>query len=238
MIQYKTILISTLAASLVLLAGCTAQTATNTNTVSNSNEVDQNTNAEVVANTNETVTNENTNTEQGSEVDTSDWLTYTNDEYGFSFRYPKELFANHVSEASFPFSRTKISEAPTERLEDHFENTKGELNAEKIEITDAVVDNKFYKLLPSGIKVKTKISQAEGEALIKVFTWYDEEYQYSFTFVFPSLAATPKEFFTKYDSNEKVTKFIEKIWEGSAEKKYQEEFDLYDSIMDTLIKAK
>ena len=23
-----------------------------------------------------------------SEVDTSDWLTYTNDEYGFSFRYP------------------------------------------------------------------------------------------------------------------------------------------------------
>ena len=92
--------------------------------------------------------------------------------------------------------------------------------------------------MPSGIKVKTKISRAEGEALIKVFTWYDEEYQYSFTFVFPSLAATPKEFFTKYDSNEKVTKFIEKIWEGSAEKKYQEEFDLYDSIMDTLIKAK
>jgi hypothetical protein len=40
--------------------------------------------------------NENTNTEQGSEVDTSDWLTYTSEEYGFSFRYPSSATVNHL----------------------------------------------------------------------------------------------------------------------------------------------
>ncbi|MBI2415469.1 MAG: hypothetical protein HYV33_02265 [Candidatus Kerfeldbacteria bacterium] len=88
----KPIMISTLAASLLLLvgAGCT-QPTTNENKTNASNV-----NAVVVDNTNETA-----NTEQGSEVDTSDgvlrspegeadWLTYTNEDYGFEFRYPKE----------------------------------------------------------------------------------------------------------------------------------------------------
>ena len=98
MTQSKTILISTLASSLLVLAGCTTQTTTNTNVVSNTNTTvnantsNDNTNV-VVANSNENtneVVNENTNSGQGGEVDTSDWLTYTNDEYGFSFKYPKE----------------------------------------------------------------------------------------------------------------------------------------------------
>ncbi len=80
----KPILISTLTASLLILAGCTTQTATNT-------MVNDNATVEVVANTNETTSNENTNVGDASgEVDTSDWLTYTNDEYGFSFKYPKK----------------------------------------------------------------------------------------------------------------------------------------------------
>ena len=79
----KPILISTLTASLLILAGCTTQTATNT-------MVNDNATVEVVANTNETTSNENTNVGDASgEVDTSDWLTYTNDEYGFSFKYPE-----------------------------------------------------------------------------------------------------------------------------------------------------
>lgn len=89
----KTILISTLATSLLVLAGCTTQTTTDTNVTDTNTTV--NTNA--IANTNTTnddtndvVANENTNVEQGTEVDTSDWLTYTNDEYGFSFKYPEE----------------------------------------------------------------------------------------------------------------------------------------------------
>jgi hypothetical protein len=52
---------------------------TNTNVVVDTNE-----------NTNVIVVNENTNSDQGSEVDTSDWLTYINEEYGFSFKYPEE----------------------------------------------------------------------------------------------------------------------------------------------------
>ena len=101
----KAILISTLTASLVLLAGCTLQPTTNT--------ANQNTNTAVVANTNETVvnnntnSNENTNTEQESEVDTSDpalsevegWLTYTNEEYGFSVEYPSDwIYFNKIND--------------------------------------------------------------------------------------------------------------------------------------------
>ncbi len=75
--------LSTLAASLILLAGCSTATSkvntANTNTTIN-------TNASVNANA-----NENTNTEVSSDVDTSDWLTYTNDEYGFSFKYPSSI---------------------------------------------------------------------------------------------------------------------------------------------------
>ena len=98
MTQSKTILISTLATSLLVLAGCTTQTVTNTNGVTdtnatvNTNTANDNTNI-VVTNSNENtnaVVNENTNTEQGSEVDTSDWLIYKNSIHGFSVSYPDD----------------------------------------------------------------------------------------------------------------------------------------------------
>jgi hypothetical protein len=97
-----------LAAGLLLVvgAGCT-QATTTTNVPANTNSttvvvddtnteqgnVNANTNTVVDnVNTNETVeavnTNLNTSTESNEVVDTSDWLTYTNEEYGFSFRYP------------------------------------------------------------------------------------------------------------------------------------------------------
>lgn len=44
-------------------------------------------NAEVNVNV---AANTTTNTNSASEIDTSDWLTYMNEEYGFSFRYPGE----------------------------------------------------------------------------------------------------------------------------------------------------
>ena len=105
--QSKYIVISTIIASVVLLAGCSIQTATSSDTA-----------IEVSTNTNETVVNDNTNTtsssggnaEQVSEVDlssgalaqedTSDWLTYTNEEYGFSFRYPEDWIINDYTEQS------------------------------------------------------------------------------------------------------------------------------------------
>lgn len=78
----KLILITTLVASTLLFVGCTTTSKVNTNTAdtnvtANMNVVVDNTNTVVVKNDN---SNEN--------VDTSDWQTYTNDEYGFSFKYP------------------------------------------------------------------------------------------------------------------------------------------------------
>ncbi len=96
--------------SLIVLAGCASDPAS-VNTNSGNTEVQkQNENTEVVvANTNDN-TNVNTNvvgtalelsentadtevdlsSEALAQEDTSDWLTYTNEEYGFSFKYPEE----------------------------------------------------------------------------------------------------------------------------------------------------
>jgi len=92
--KLKHILISTVAASVVLLAGCSIQTA-DTNSVSKANSTNENVTVEVVANTNGTVSNKNTNdTTVNGDIDISDWLTYTNEEYGFGFRYPKDWLLN------------------------------------------------------------------------------------------------------------------------------------------------
>ena len=107
----KTLSLFTLTVSLVLFAGCTAQTATNTNT----NIADDNTIVEVATNTNETLVNENTNSEQGSEVDTSDWLTYTNEEYGFSFTYPNNLeIDNDSQEDGYSFTLSVVTKEKNE----------------------------------------------------------------------------------------------------------------------------
>ncbi|MBI2415468.1 MAG: hypothetical protein HYV33_02260 [Candidatus Kerfeldbacteria bacterium] len=79
-----------------MLTGCTAtQVPANSNKTGDTNdntnvvtEINTNTNksVEVVDNTNEVAVD----LETKEEIDTSDWLTYTNEEYGFSFRYPGE----------------------------------------------------------------------------------------------------------------------------------------------------
>lgn len=71
------------------MTGCTT-VQTNTNAVSNTNVANTNVVVDTNENANITVTNDNINTDQASEVDTSDWLTYTNEEYGFSFKYPSD----------------------------------------------------------------------------------------------------------------------------------------------------
>lgn len=92
-----------IAASLFLLAGagCTQPVTTSLDT-DNANETvinttPVNTNEAVVENTSVVQDNENTNTAisntndgDGETTDTSDWLTYTNDEYGFAVSYPRD----------------------------------------------------------------------------------------------------------------------------------------------------
>ncbi|OGY78358.1 MAG: hypothetical protein A3B74_01200 [Candidatus Kerfeldbacteria bacterium RIFCSPHIGHO2_02_FULL_42_14] len=74
----KTLALSLLT-TLLVITGCTQnQTVFNANDSTTANSpVNENVNTPV----------NNTNTIE-SDVDTSDWLTYTNEEYGFSFRYP------------------------------------------------------------------------------------------------------------------------------------------------------
>lgn len=77
--------------SLALLTGCTSTTTSTTNTVTNSNTSNSNVVVDSNANVNAT-TNENTNTDTAAEteIDTSDWLTYTNEDMGVQFDYPSE----------------------------------------------------------------------------------------------------------------------------------------------------
>jgi hypothetical protein len=113
-------------------AGCTTQTTTNSTVsgdlVTNTNTVsDDNTNIIVdSANTNETVevdnTNVNTNTESDEAVDTSDWLTYTNEEYGFSFKYPAE-WGNVDAQSGLPAGEASLLFSNRENATDQYSIT-------------------------------------------------------------------------------------------------------------------
>ena len=97
-----------IAASLFLLAGagCT-QPATTSLDTDNANETVvnttvTNTNEAVVENANAVLENTNTatgdtNDSDGETIDTSDWLAYTSEDYGFSFRYPSDYTVEIVS---------------------------------------------------------------------------------------------------------------------------------------------
>lgn len=84
----KVVLVSS---SVTLLgAACWKGVGTNTNVgtgnaVANTNTAAGNENTEVNVNVS---ANTNTNTNSAGEIDTSDWLTYTNEEYGLTFQYP------------------------------------------------------------------------------------------------------------------------------------------------------
>jgi len=82
--------------AIVLYVGGVFETNTNsnTNTVANTNtetntNVAVNTNTTVNLNTN-TVLNTNSATNTNAPIDTSDWQTYTNTEYGYTAKYPND----------------------------------------------------------------------------------------------------------------------------------------------------
>lgn len=84
----KLILLPTLILTLTLVTVGCDKTDTNTNT--NQNTVDENTNTtEENVNTNSSA-EVDSSTEVSTEVDTSDWVSYENEEYGFSFEYPED----------------------------------------------------------------------------------------------------------------------------------------------------
>ena len=166
---FRPILISTLATSLLLLAGCTTQTVTNTNT-----NVVSNTNATVNTNTSNDNTNavvtesiENTNADQGSEVDTSDWLTYTNDEYGFSLKYPRDWVLeeneNTATDSSshgilslgtgghYPTLAVTVKRGLTEEIIQSYREFDAELSPVLSEDTVTINDTVMIHLIKKGI---------------------------------------------------------------------------------------
>lgn len=85
----KITILPTLLILTLVLSGCALFTKNNANT---NTIIAQNENTNQAANTNtlnvNAVSDENTNINTG--IDTSDWKTYTNEEYGFSFKYPSD----------------------------------------------------------------------------------------------------------------------------------------------------
>lgn len=180
------ILSLSLLSSVLVLAGCTLQPTTESASGGNTNTANNNANVEVVTNTNAIVGNENTNTTgvsdevdtsdfalgevEGTEVDTSDWLTYTNEDYGFSFKYPEnysievvsagyELRINNTLGEDIKFYKQYYSEAGTkdtllsskESLADLKEESelKGKSNANNVIINSyysySIPGGNFYK---------------------------------------------------------------------------------------------
>lgn len=97
--------------SLVVLAGCASDPTSVNSNAGNTEALNENENAEVVvANTNavvntntvENVNDTNNNEVSEEEIDTSDWLTYENEEYGFSFKYPEDLHVDDKTSIQVP----------------------------------------------------------------------------------------------------------------------------------------
>lgn len=105
------------ASSLALIGGaCYKAADTNVNVAGNANAVESNTNTSINTNTEingNLVVNANVNT-NSTAIDTSTWLVYSNEDYGFSFSYPenwkisKDIFAEYKK--SYDNPRYKVNE--------------------------------------------------------------------------------------------------------------------------------
>ncbi len=71
--------------------------------------VNQNTNSETGISNNEEATSV---ADENTEIDTSDWQTYSNDEYGFSFKYPQDWYLNQNNTKSIGVLVENINDLP------------------------------------------------------------------------------------------------------------------------------
>ncbi|MDP3970584.1 MAG: hypothetical protein Q8P90_02695 [bacterium] len=230
--------------SLLLLAGCTialpadvdeTTVEANTNETSNDNilEITDKTDAVENLNVNEEV--DEVDAEEHVLNKNEDWQTYTNEEYGFSFEYPDHFYSNYSSQDKLPLNRITISDAPKERAEDEIiKYIYSELVNERAEIESAQVDNNIYKALNIDAIAKETINVEGGGGIVNKYTWYDDDYKYSLSFVFPPNESIEKSFRSEYSNSTKIDKFIEDVKQGTAPTEYQLWFDEFDTIMQTL----
>jgi hypothetical protein len=108
-------------------------------------------------------------------VDTSDWLTYRNEQYGFEFKYPKEwkLFTkinNGYSHIGFSYNKITQGEEPIDNMVpavvDIVPLSYITSNVNKI-ITDKIIDGRrivIYSFIGMGdIEVTSKATQLKGD---------------------------------------------------------------------------
>lgn len=153
------------------LAGCTttptAVTTTdaiNTPTIDNTNVVNDDATTEGV-----TDVDDNTNIDQISEVDTSDWLTYENEEYGFSFKYPGDWKVKVNNQNCWILTSAKTI---ADREQFYIDNPKANNG------TDAVPGNEM-SLCVKDEHVDVELIQWAEE---NTYRYVDEEYRGESTF--------------------------------------------------------
>lgn len=202
---HKILSLSTMTASLLVLAGCTAQTATDT--VSDVNTTNANVNTEVVANTNEVVTNANTNVVDDSEeaeVDASDWQTYTNEEYGFSFRYPsdwqiaQDIFSEYKE--SYDNPRYQVTEKDivflTSLSDDEIEDSLYEYRNQEVGASSGIMES-----IGKGEMISIAVSNTLVNELVSQ----------------PGFTYTIGDNITLNQGTEATDAYLEKRWEGNAD---------------------
>ncbi len=208
----------------------------NVNTVNSSETavevVNQNINSEVIVNKNEQAGGAT----DDAEIDTSDWVTYENEEMGIGFKYPKEVYSNYTSQDKFPISYKKLSDLPLERSEDNpfLAYTYDEAIKERNEIQSSSIDDANYVKLNTGHKAKIIYSGAEGGAIVKKYVWYIDEYQYAIKFIFPTNQAIEDSFREQHTSSDEVDEFIKDVQLGVAPNEFQSLFNTFDDVMQTL----
>lgn len=164
------------------------------------------------------------------------WLTYENSKYNFGLFYPEasQVFNPCADDLSCSISTQNLYHLRSSRDDRNpfIRVTKEEALEERDYIAKG--EGEDIHVLDSGIKVKKQISLAEGGAIASEYYFYTGEYLHTIRFHIPN-ESIDDDFLTpeKYLDTDKKLSLIEDLKQGKAQD-YQEYFDEFDSIVQTL----
>ena len=95
---------------------------------------------------------------QQSEIDMSDWLTYRNEEYGFEVRYPEGWSKNDYINDPLFIKFTRYNESPSVLTENEYAMTLTKMKLDQMKkIIESSVDNDIF-LLDNKVKARLDIN--------------------------------------------------------------------------------